>query len=58
MVWCGVVWCGVVWCGVVWCGVVWCGGVLKALLPNGNGQDALHTVMQKGRALCLNAHGV
>ena len=47
VVWCGVVWCGVVWCGVVWCGVVWCGvvwcGVLKALLPNGNGQDALHT---------------
>ena len=29
------------WCGVVWCGVVWC-GVPKALLPNGNGRDALH----------------
>ena len=47
VVWCGVVWCGVVWCGVVWCGVVWCGvvwcGVPKALLPNGNGQDALQT---------------
>ena len=47
VVWCGVVWCGVVWCGVVWCGVVWCGvvwcGVPKALLPNGNGRDALHT---------------
>ena len=42
VVWCGVVWCGVVWCGVVWCGVVWC-GVPKALLPNGNGRDALHT---------------
>ena len=27
---------------VVWCGVVWC-GVPKALLPNGNGWDALHT---------------
>ena len=47
VVWCGVVWCGVVWCGVVWCGVVWCGvvwcGVPKALFPNGNGRDALHT---------------
>ena len=36
------VWCGVVWYGVVWCGVVWC-GVPKALIPNGNGRDALHT---------------
>ena len=42
VVWCGVVWCGVVWCGVVWCGVVWC-GVPKALLPNANGRDTLHT---------------
>ena len=63
VVWCGVVWCGVVWCGVVWCGVVWCGvvwcGVPKALLPNGNGQDALHTVSAKWegcvfeRVLCV-----
>ena len=51
VVWCGVVWCGVVWCGVVWCGVVWCGvvwcGVPKALLPNGNGRDALDTADAK-----------
>ena len=49
-VWCGVVWggvvwcsviCRVVWCGAVQCGMVWC-GVPKALLPNGNGRDALH----------------
>ena len=42
--WRGVVWCGVVWCGVVW--LVWC-GVPKALLPNGNGRDALHTCNAK-----------
>ena len=45
--WCsvflGLLWCGVVWCGVVWCGVVWCG--VKALLLNGNGQDALHSAV-------------
>ena len=48
MVWCGVVWwCGVVSCGVAWRALAWCGGVwcavLKALLPDGNGRDALHT---------------
>ena len=46
LVWCGEVWFGEVWCSVVLCGVVWC-YVPKALLPNGNGWDALHTGIAK-----------
>ena len=56
VVWCGVVWCGVVWCGVVWCGVVWC-GVPKALLPNGNGRDALDLGNAK-REGCVSERGL
>ena len=42
--------------GVEWSGVVWC-GVPKALLPNGNGGDALHTGNAKregGAGRCEN----
>ena len=67
VVWCGVVWwggvgwggvgCGGVGCGVVGWGGVGCGGVgwgvRRALLPNGNGWDVLHTEICKTGRLCV-----
>ena len=40
-------------CPSVACGVVWC-GVLKVLLPKGNGRDVYPRVQVNGRAVCVS----